>query len=111
MNSTTNTEISNPYEVIGTSHTNNRTGKTDGIFNHIEIPNLDENVLQDLQALAPLSNAQTPRPQGESKRKYQSAGATFWFINCPCGKSSGNKYDKKAFNLWIRLHKKRCSAQ
>tara|TARA_R110000765_G_scaffold238715_1_gene341396 strand:+ start:182 stop:484 length:303 start_codon:yes stop_codon:yes gene_type:complete len=52
------------------------------------------------------------RPRGQSKRKWArssaAGGADFYFFNCTCGKSTGNMYCKKQYNMWLRLHKKKC---
>tara|TARA_R110001599_G_scaffold327071_1_gene539750 strand:+ start:40 stop:345 length:306 start_codon:yes stop_codon:yes gene_type:complete len=53
------------------------------------------------------------RPRGQSKRKWAKSsggvgGADFYFFNCTCGKSTGNMYCKKQYNMWLRLHKKKC---
>ena len=107
MNSTTNTEF---LKFIKANILKRIVeGGTTLTFKNIEITG--DNVLQQIEALTPLKRTQTPRPQGESKRKFHSTGSTFWLFECPCGKSSGSKTNKKAFNLWIRLHKKRCSVQ
>ena len=78
------------------------------ITNRISVHSIDEvaEVVDEInKSVVPGST----RPQGQSKRKWHNQGADFYFFNCACGKLSGNMYCKKRFNLWLRLHKKKCS--
>ena len=50
------------------------------------------------------------RPEGVSRRNFNDCPQhTICFEhNCVCGKSSGQKQTKRALNLWVKLHIKKC---
>ena len=49
------------------------------------------------------------RPEGVSRRNLQLQQRSICFEhNCACGKSSGHKQTKRALNLWVKLHMKKC---
>ncbi len=51
------------------------------------------------------------RPEGVSHRNFNRVGSQYTIsfeYNCACGKSSGHKQTKRALNLWVKLHMKKC---
>ena len=51
------------------------------------------------------------RPEGVSRRNFNDVKNQYTHCfehNCVCGKSSGQKQTKRALNLWIKLHMKKC---
>jgi len=41
-------------------------------------------------------------------KTIRSTTASIVGMNCPCGVSCAFKDDKKAYKIWLRLHKKKC---
>ena len=51
------------------------------------------------------------RPEGVSRRNFNDVKNQYTHCfehNCVCGKSSGHKQTKRALNLWVKLHMKKC---
>ena len=45
------------------------------------------------------------------KKQRRGGHAKYWFYDCKCGCSTGQKFHKKTMEMLVRLHRKKCTGK